>query len=96
MRIKRSSLATSSGPHIAKAFVRDYERRSKDGSKLPRVDRILVPGEAVSEDVTLATMAEDSFTEVPQVTSYRFALSADGTIAVVDPETRQVVQVIRP
>jgi hypothetical protein len=35
-------------------------------------------------------------TEVPQVTSYRFVLAANGVIAVVDPATRRVIQVIQP
>ncbi len=35
-------------------------------------------------------------TEVPQVTSYRFVLAGKGVIAMVDPATRRVVQVIQP
>ena len=79
-----------------KAFVRDYDRIVKDGPKLPRVDQALAVGELVPEDVALAALPQDSVTEVPQVTSYRFVLAANGAIAVVDPATRRVVQLIQP
>ena len=79
-----------------KAFVRDYNRIVKDGPKLPRVDQTLAVGELVPEDVALAVLPQDSVTEVPQVTSYRFVLAANGAIAVVDPATRRVVQMIQP
>jgi len=79
-----------------KAFVRDYDRIVKDGSKLPKLDQALAVGELVPEDVTLAALPQDSVTEVPQVTSYRFVLAGNSTIAVVDPATRRVVQVIQP
>src|SRR5215213_7296021 len=79
-----------------RTFVRDYDRIVKDGSKLPKVDQALAVGEPVPEEVTLAALPQDSVTEVPQVTSYRFVLAANGAIAVVDPATRRVVQVIQP
>jgi hypothetical protein len=79
-----------------KAFVRDYGRIVKDGPKLPKVDQALAVGELVPEDVALAALPQDSVTEVPQVTSYRFVLAANGAIAVVDPATRRVVQLIQP
>ena len=79
-----------------KAFVRDYDRIVKDGPKLPKVDQALAVGELVPEDVALAALPQDSVTEVPQVTSYRFVLAANGAIAVVDPATRRVVQLIQP
>jgi hypothetical protein len=79
-----------------RAFVGDYDRIVKDGPKLPKVDQALAVGELVPEDVALAALPQDSVTEVPQVTSYRFVLAANGAIAVVDPATRRVVQLIQP
>jgi Protein of unknown function (DUF1236) len=79
-----------------RAFVRDYDRIVKDGPKLPKVDQALAVGELVPEDVALAALPQDSVTEVPQVTSDRFVLAANGAIAVVDPATRRVVQLIQP
>ncbi len=41
----------------------------------------------------LISLPQDTVTEVPTTTSYRFVLMKEG-IAVVDPDTRRVVQVI--
>ncbi len=79
-----------------RAFVRDFDRIVKDGSKLPRLNRALAIGELVPEEVALAALPEDSVTEVSQVTTYRFVLAANGAIGVVDPATRRVIQVIQP
>ena len=79
-----------------KAFVRDHARIVKDGSTLPKLDRAVAVGELVPEEVALAALPQDSVTEVPQVTSYRFVLAANGAIAVVNPAMRRVVQVIQP
>ena len=79
-----------------KAFVRDYDSIVKDGSKAPKVDQALAVGELLPEEVTLAALPQDNVTEVPQVTSYRFVLAGNGTIAMVDPATRRVIQVIQP
>ena len=45
------------------------------------------------EDLELWALPEDSVTEVPTVTSYKL-LYVGGTIAVVDPDSRRVIQVI--
>jgi hypothetical protein len=50
-------------------------------------------GMTVSENVELWTLPQDSVSEVPTLTSYKF-LRTGKTIAVVDPETRKVVQII--
>ena len=90
-----SSVLSSEEQAQVKVFVRDHDRIVKDGSKLPKLDQALAVGELVAKDVALAALPEDSVTEVPQVTSYRFVLAANGAIAVVDSATRRVVHVLQ-
>ena len=92
----QSTMLSAEKQAQVKAFVRDYDRIVKDGSKVPKVDRALAIGELVPEDVTLAALPQDSVTEVPQVTSYRFVLAGNDIIAMIDPATRRVVQLIQP
>jgi Protein of unknown function (DUF1236) len=47
----------------------------------------------VPEEVELWGLPQDSVTEVPTVTSYKF-FHAGKIIAVVEPESRRVIQVI--
>jgi len=58
-----------------------------------RTDSPVTAGMMVPEDVELWSLPEDSVSEVPAVTRYKFLVTGK-TIAVVDPETRKVVQVI--
>jgi hypothetical protein len=50
-------------------------------------------GATVPTSVSLYALPEDSVTELPQVTTYRFFLAGD-SIAIVDPASRTVVQLI--
>ncbi len=50
-------------------------------------------GMSVPEGVELWSLPHDSVTEVPATTSYQF-LRVGQTIAVVDPESRKVIQII--
>jgi hypothetical protein len=50
-------------------------------------------GMTVPEDVELWSLPQDSVTEVPATTRYQF-LRIGKTIAVVDPESRKVIQII--
>lgn len=50
-------------------------------------------GMSVPEGVELWSLPQDSLTEVPATTSYQF-LRVGQTIAVVDPESRKVIQII--
>ena len=70
-----------------------YSRALKPGQDLPKVDARLTVGATVPETTELISLPQDTVTEVPATTSYRFVLMRQG-IAVVDPETRKVVQVI--
>jgi hypothetical protein len=73
-----STVLSSEKQTQVKAFVRDHGRIVKDGSMLPKLNGALAVGELVPEDVALAVLPQDSVTEVPQVTSYRFVLAANG------------------
>jgi hypothetical protein len=72
------------------ALVRTYVSRSK-----PPVEESgpAVVGQAVPPNAALIALPEDTMTEVPKTTSFKFLVAPNG-IAVVDPESRQVVQII--
>jgi Protein of unknown function (DUF1236) len=60
---------------------------------LPKVDQTFTPGAVVPDRIDLITLPEDAVSAAPSTTSYRFVLTTTG-IAVVDPSTRRVIQVI--
>jgi hypothetical protein len=68
-------------------------RAMKPGQDLPRVADRLNVGAIVPAEVELISLPQDTVTEVATTTTYRFVLMREG-IAVVDPESRKVVQVI--
>ena len=68
-------------------------RAMKPGQDLPRVAEKLNVGAVVPAEMELISLPQDTVTEVATTTTYRFLLMREG-IAVVDPETRKVVQVI--
>ena len=70
-----------------------YGRALKPGQDLPKIDERLAVGATVPATTELISLPQDTVTEVPTTTSYRFILMREG-IAVVDPTTRQVIQVI--
>jgi len=51
-------------------------------------------GTTVPKDVSLYSLPQDLMTEIPTVTSYRFLVSGH-VIAVVEPESRRVIQIIQ-
>ena len=63
-------------------------------SALPRATDEFPVGRTVPPSVDLIALPEDAIGEVPTTSSYRFVLMREG-IAVVDPATRLVVQVIK-
>ncbi len=73
--------------------LRQFESIGRGETKLPRVDQDLVVGATLPEGIEPVALPQDRVTDVPQVTSYRFVLAQNG-IAVVDPESRRVIQVI--
>ena len=76
-----------------KTSIARYSRALKPGQELPRISDKLAVGTTVPPAVQLITLPQDTVTEVPTTTSYRFVLMGD-SIAVVEPETRKVLQVI--
>jgi hypothetical protein len=70
-----------------------YGRALKPGQDLPKLGERLSVGATVPASVELISLPQDTITEVATTTTYRFVLMREG-IAVVDPETRKVVQVI--
>ncbi len=70
-----------------------YGRALKPGQELPKINERLAVGAAVPAGIELISLPQDTITEVPTTTTYRFVLMREG-IAVVDPETRRIVQII--
>jgi Protein of unknown function (DUF1236) len=60
---------------------------------LPRTDAAFPVGSTVPPSVELIVLPQDAISAAPTTTSYRFVLMKDG-IAVVEPDTRKVVQII--
>jgi hypothetical protein len=76
--------------------IKDFVRRQdglKEAEPIQRSEESFTAGMTIPEAVRLTALPEDTITEVPQVTSYRFFLARNG-IVVVDPASRRVVQVI--
>jgi len=73
------------------ARIRDQVTRSKlESAMLPRPAEI---GMTVPASVPLHALPEDSVTELPTVTAYHYFVAGE-QIAIVDPATRRVVQLI--
>lgn len=73
------------------AKIRDQVARSKlESAMLPGPASV---GMAVPTSVALHALPEDSVTELPTVTAYHYFV-AGGRIAIVDPVSRRVVQLI--
>ena len=79
-------------PPEKQALIRDHVRRSNlpaaNLSEPARVDMI------VPLEVDLLVLPQDAGTEVPTTTSYKFLIAGD-VIAIVEPESRKVIQLIR-
>jgi Protein of unknown function (DUF1236) len=77
-----------------KTSLANAERGLAFGEQLPRVPDELRLRTIVPPSVPLSTLPQDAIAEVPSTSSYRFVLMKDG-IAVIDPATRGVLQVIK-
>jgi hypothetical protein len=77
-----------------RAFVQHLERMGKEAAPPAKTEDKFAVGMTVPSSIVLFALPEDTATDVPQVTSYRFFVAENGII-VVDPSTRRVVQVIR-
>lgn len=76
-----------------KTSIARYSRGLKPGQELPRHPERLAVGTTVPAGVPLVTLPHDAFSAVPNTTTYSFVLMREG-IAVVDPESRKIIQVI--
>jgi hypothetical protein len=84
-----SSMPLSSDKHW---LVKEHVRRAKVPEV--KIDEQVAVGMTVPEGVELWGLPQDSMTEVPTVSSYKF-FHVGKVIAVVDPDSRKVVQLIR-
>ena len=73
------------------ATVRQHAQREKMPEA--KADVPVTVGAVVPDEVELWSLPQDSVTEVPSVTRYKF-FRVGNTIAVVDPETRKIIQLI--
>jgi hypothetical protein len=77
-----------------RAFLQHLERMGKEAAPPAKTEDKFAVGMTVPSSIVLFALPEDTATDVPQVTSYRFFVAENGII-VIDPSTRRVVQVIR-
>lgn len=78
-------------PADKQALVKEHVEKAK--VPVADVGTAVAVGTTVPAGADLFALPEDTMTEVPKVTSYKFLHVANG-IAVVDPENRKVVQII--
>jgi hypothetical protein len=71
--------------------VRQHVQREKPPEAW--TDGPVTVGMTVPDSLELWSLPQDSVTEVPATTSYRFLLTSK-SIAVVDPDSRKVIQII--
>jgi hypothetical protein len=78
-------------PPEKQAIVKEHAQ----GQKMPEVQAggSVTVGMNVPEEVELWSLPQDAGTVVPTVTSYKF-FTAGNSIAVVDPDSRKVIQLI--
>ncbi len=79
-------------PPEKQAIVKEHVRKTK--VPISEIKGDVTVGMTAPEGVELWALPQDSVTEVPTVTSYKFFTSGR-TIAVVEPESRKVIQVIQ-
>ncbi len=79
-------------PAEKQAIVKEHVKRND--MPVANIGAPVTVGMTLPETVELFALPQDTVTEVPKVTSYKFLITAD-TIAVVDPESRKVIQIIQ-
>lgn len=78
-------------PPEKQALVKEYVARSQPPTAA--MGEPVTVGTSVPETAELFVLPQDNVTEVPRVTRYKFLRTSSG-IAVVDPETRRIIQII--
>ena len=86
--VEPSSMPLSADKH---ALLKEHVKRAKVPEA--KVEGQVAIGMTVPEGIELWGLPQDSMTEVPTVSSYKF-FHVGRTIAVVDPDSRKVIQVI--
>ena len=79
-------------PPEKQALVKEHVKRSNVPAT--NLGTPVSVGTTLPETVALFALPQDAVTEVPQVTSYKFLVTGD-TIAVIDPGSRKVIQLIQ-
>jgi hypothetical protein len=78
-------------PPAKQAIVRQHVQREKMPET--QMGTPVAVGAVVPDEVDLWSLPQDTVTEVPSATRYKF-FRAGKTIAVVDPDNRKIIQVI--
>ena len=78
-------------PPDKQATIRQHLQREKMPEA--QIGAPISVGSVVPDEVELWSLPQDTVTEVPSVTRYKF-FRAGNAIAVVDPENRKIIQVI--
>lgn len=79
-------------PAEKQAIVKEHIKRNKVPTT--NIDAPVTVGMTVPETVELFALPQDTVTELPTLTSYKFLITGS-TIAVVDPDSRKVIQIIQ-
>jgi hypothetical protein len=79
-------------PPEKQTLIRDHVRRfDPPAAELPEPARV---GMIIPPEVDVLSLPQDMTTEVPTVTSYNYLVAGD-VIAVVERDTRKVIQLIK-
>jgi hypothetical protein len=79
-------------PPEKQSLIREQAKRSD--LPVAKLDEPVRIGMVVPQETELLVLPQDAGTEVPTTTTYKYLLSGD-MIAVVEPESRKVIQLIK-
>jgi hypothetical protein len=79
-------------PPEKQSLIREQAKRSD--LPVAKLDEPVRIGMVVPQETELLVLPQDAGTEVPTTTTYKYLLSGD-MIAVVEPESRRVIQLIK-
>jgi Protein of unknown function (DUF1236) len=79
-------------PPEKQSLIREQAKRSD--LPVAKLDEPVRIGMVVPQETELLVLPQDAGTEVPTTTTYKYLLSGD-LIAVVEPESRKVIQLIK-
>ena len=79
-------------PPEKQSLIREQAKRSD--LPIAKLDEPVRVGMVVPQETELLVLPQDAGTEVPTTTTYKYLLSGE-VIAVVEPESRRVIQLIK-